>query len=58
MGLPDEIALAIISPLERLDFKSSRLVSNNWSLCTAEIIFDIIYISPLKEDVDVFKAIT
>ena len=58
MDLPDEIALAIISPLERPDFKSARLVSNNWSLCTAKIILDIIYISPPKEDVDVFKAIT
>lgn len=58
MDLPSEIVLAILSPLSRPDLKSARLVSKNWSLCAAEFLFDVVYISPSKEDVDVFQAIT
>ena len=58
MDLPSEIVLVILKPLARPDLKSARLVSKNWSLCAAGFLFDVIYISPSKEDVDVFKAIT
>lgn len=58
MDLPSEIVLAILKPLARPDLKSARLVSKNWSLCAAEFLFDIIYISPSKEDIDVFEAMT
>lgn len=56
--LPTEIVLKILRPLSRSDLISARLVSKHWSLCAAELFFDVIYISPSKEDIDVFKAIT
>ncbi len=58
MDLPSEIVLAILKPLARSDLKSARLVSKIWSLCAAEFLFDVIYISPSKEDINVFEAIT
>lgn len=57
MGLTSEIVLAILSLLARLDPKSTRLVSKHW-LCAAEYLFDTIYVSPSKEDFDVFQATT
>lgn len=50
--------MAILKPLTRPDLKSARLVSRNWSLCAAAYPFEVIYISPSKEDIDVFEAIT
>lgn len=58
MDVPSEIVLSILSHLARPDLKSTRLVSKRWSLCAAEFLFDVIYISPSKEDIDVFQAIT
>lgn len=58
MALPNEILLAILRPLAPSDLKSARLVSKIWSLCAAEFLFNVIYISPSKEDIDVFEAIT
>lgn len=58
MDFPNEIVFSILSYLARPDLKSTRLVSKRWSLCAVEYFFDIIYISPSKEDVDVFQAIT
>ena len=58
MDVPNEIVLPILSYLAPPDLKSTRLVSKRWSLCAAKCLFDVIYISPSKEDVDVFQAIT
>ena len=58
MDAPSEIVLSILSYLARPNLKSTRLVSKRWSLCAAEYLFDVIYVSPSKEDVDVFQAIT
>ncbi|KAL9062970.1 MAG: hypothetical protein Q9161_009681 [Pseudevernia consocians] len=58
MHFPSELVLAILKPLTRPDLKSARLVSKIWSLCAAEYLFNVIYISPSKENIDVFEAIT
>lgn len=58
MDLPSEIVLSILGYLAGPDLKSARLVSKHWSLCAAEHLFDVIYISPSKLDIEVFQAIT
>ena len=55
MDLPSEIILVNSSPLAHPDIKSTRLVSKHWFLCAAEFFFEVIYISPSQEDIDVFE---
>lgn len=58
MGLPNEIVLSVMSYLSNTDLKNVRLVSESWSACASEFLFEKIYISSQKEDVDVFTAIS
>lgn len=57
MDLPNEILLSIFALLERKGLKSSNLVSKIWRECASTILFDQIYVSSVKEDLEVFEAI-
>lgn len=57
-NLPIEITLAIVELLEFDDLKSTRLLSETWSSCASTILFAAISVSPNKEDLEVFEAIT
>ncbi len=58
MRLPNEIALDIVSYLNKTQFKSVRLVSKQWCDCGSQYLFDQLYVSPRKEDLDVFESVT
>ena len=58
MAFPNEIILSVLEPLSKGDLKSIRLVSRSWSKCASVYLFDHVYISVNKEDLDVFKAVT
>lgn len=57
MEFPDEILLSIFATLERTDLKASRLVSKIWCECASTFLFDQIYVSSAKEDLEIFEAV-
>lgn len=58
MNLPKEILLSTLQLLERSDLKSARLVSNPWCVCASTLLFDTIYVSSAKEDLEAFETVT
>lgn len=58
MALPNELILDVCQHLPKLDLKACRLVSKVWSQFASEYLFDKVYISPRKEDIEVFNLIT
>lgn len=58
MDLPYEIIMNVIQHLDKSDRKSLRFVNETWSSCASESLFDTLYVSPSKEDLDVFEAVT
>ena len=58
MALPNELMLDICGYLAKLDLKACRLVSKSWSASASVYLFSKIYISPRKEDIEVFNLIT
>ena len=57
MHVPNEIILQALQDLPRSDLKAARLVNKQWSSCAAEFLFDTLYISPHKTNIDVFQSI-
>ena len=58
MALPNELMLDICGYLANPDLKACRLVSKPWSAIASVYLFSKIYISPRKEDIEVFNLIT
>ena len=58
MALPHEIVLEVCKHLTKRDLKACRLVSKSWSHHASDYLFNKIYISPRKEDIEVFNLIT
>ncbi|KAM0794294.1 hypothetical protein BDR22DRAFT_876300 [Usnea florida] len=58
MALPNELMLDICGHLANPDLKACRLVSKSWSAPASVYLFSKIYISPRKEDIEVFNLIT
>ena len=58
MYLPNEILLLVFRYLEKRDLKCSRHISHEWSLCAAKFLFDKVFVSPRKVDLEVFDAVT
>ena len=58
MRFSNEIALDIVSYLNKTQLKSVRLVSKQWCDCGSQYLFDQLYVSPHKEDLDVFNSVT
>ena len=58
MALPNELILDICGYLANPDLKACRFVSKSWSDSASVYLFSKIYISPRKEDIDVFNLIT
>lgn len=56
--LPNETILAIVGQLEFSDLKSARLLSKAWCFCASSILFANLSVSPNKEDLENFEAIT
>ena len=55
---PNEIILTIVGHLAFDDLKSARLLSKLWSSCASTFLFVNLSVSPNKEDLEVFEAIT
>ena len=58
MALPNELILEVCKCLAKRDLKTCRLLSKSWSNAASECLFRKIYISPRKEDIEVFNLIT
>lgn len=58
MALPHELVLEVCKHLTKRDLKACRLVSKSWSHHASDYLFNKIYISPRKEDIEVFNLIT
>lgn len=58
MALPKELILEVCKHLAKHDLKACRLVSKSWSHQASEYLFSKIYMSPRKEDIEVFNLIT
>ena len=58
MWVPREIILSILERLEKVDLKSSRLVSQLWCACASVHLFEEIYVSSAKDDLEAFEAIS
>ena len=58
MALPNELMLDICGYLANPDLKACRFVSKSWSASASVYLFSKIYISPRKEDIEVFNLIT
>ena len=57
MHLPNEILLSLLGYLDGTDLKSSRLVSQAWCACASQYVFEEIYVSSAKDNLEVFEAI-
>ena len=57
MHIPIEIILQALQDLPRTDLKAARLVSKQWSSCATRFLFDVLYISPHKTNINVFQSI-
>ena len=55
--LPLEVKRIILEDATKSDLKLVRLVSKDWCLAAVPLLFDQIYISPRKRDLDVFSDI-
>ena len=58
MALINELMLDICGYLANRDLKACRSVSKSWSAAASVYLFSKIYISPRKEDIEVFNLIT
>ena len=58
MDLANELVLEVCRHLPKPALKACRLVSKSWSHHASEYLFSKIYISPRKEDIEVFNLIT
>lgn len=58
MYLPNEILERALQDLPKADLKAARLVNSQWSLCATQFLFDTLYISPHKTNIDVFQSVT
>lgn len=58
MALPNELILEVCGHLAKRDLKACRFVSKSWSHHASEYLFSNIYISPRKEDIEVFDFVT
>ena len=58
MAVPNELILDICGYLANPDLKACRLVSKSWSANASLYLFRKIYISPRKEDIEVFNLVT
>ena len=58
MFFPSEVLLEVLRDVSKKDLKAVRLVNKQWSSCTAKYLFDTLWISPHKENIDVFQSLT
>ena len=57
MYLPNEILERTLKDLPKADLKAARLVNSQWSSCANRSLFDTLYISPHKINIDVFQGV-
>ncbi len=58
MHIPNEILEQALKDLLKADLKAARLVNSQWSSCANRFLFDTLYISPHKINIDVFQSVT
>ena len=58
MYIPNEVILQALQDLPNTDLKAARLVSKQCSSCATKYLFDTVYISPYKANIDVFQSVT
>ena len=58
MNLPNEVTILILSFMPKSVVKQARLACQLWAELSAQFLFDTIYISPRRIDMDVFEKIT
>ena len=58
MGFPIELQNAILAGLDKSDLKNVRLVCHHWALLAVNFLFDKVYISATKKDLDVFRMVS
>lgn len=56
--LPPELKVAVLTQLEKRDLKTIRLVSKEWSAVATKLLFDRVYVSCRRQDMEVFRDIT
>lgn len=56
--LPIEIRAIIVQFLDKKDLKQLRLVSNDWSFLATTPLFDRVFVSPHKKDLEIFNNVT
>ena len=56
--LPIELQAAILGCLSKFDLKNARLVCHQWALLAINHLFDKVYISASKKDLDVFRMVS
>ena len=56
--LPNEICTIILQYLQKKDLKKVRLVSKYWSSLATIPLFDRVFVSPRKKDLEVWEGIT
>ena len=57
MDFPMEIQNAILSCLSKSDLKNVRLACHQWASLAINFLFDKVYISASKKDLDVFRMV-
>ena len=58
MALPNELLHVIFQQLEKSDLKKASLVCSWWAEVTAEFLFDRVFLTPRRKDVEVFQTWT
>ena len=57
MHLASEPIFSILLNIEKRKLKIVRLVSRQWAACASEYLFEKVYVSCLKEGLDIFEAV-
>ena len=57
MEFPAEILLNIFSNLQRTDLKAARQVSKTWRVWTSQFLFEDIFVSSAKDNLEIFEAV-
>ncbi|KAL8796536.1 MAG: hypothetical protein Q9195_001210 [Heterodermia aff. obscurata] len=58
IDIPIELQNTIIGALPKSDLKNVRLVCHQWGLLAVNFLFDKVYISASKKDLDIFRMVS
>ncbi|CAF9921097.1 MAG: hypothetical protein HETSPECPRED_004433 [Heterodermia speciosa] len=58
LHLPNELQNTIFGDLGKSDLKNTRLVCHHWASLAVNFLFDTVYVSANKKDLDVFRMVS